>query len=100
MKPVNAPMLYRRGALCAALVVLAIVLPRFMPSQEGGLAAAAGAVLLFLALLLAAWIVALWMLAGTLAGFRELGPGARIVGILPAIVLGAGLLVLVVMLRY
>lgn len=86
--------IYRLCGASAVVVLLALTVPRFFPNQEGGLASAATAILVFLTLLTAAALVAIYLFIVTLRGYRQISTSARIAGIAPGVVL---VLVLVLM---
>lgn len=67
--------------------MLALTVPRFFPNQEGGLASAATAILVFLTLLTAAALIAIYLLIVTLRVYRQVSTSARIAGIAPGVVL-------------
>lgn len=90
---------YRLAAFCAALAALSIIVPRFVPSSEGFGAAGMG-ILVFLGMLAAAFVVSLYLAFLTLSEYGNLGTGARVAGLAPAIVLGVGLVALVGGLRF
>lgn len=92
--------IFRLAGLAALVTLAALIVPRFLPSGEGGLAAAATAVLVFLALLLAATIIAAMALVVSIRAYASLSWQARAAGIAPAVLLGVALLVIVVLLRY
>jgi hypothetical protein len=69
------------------VVLLALTVPRFFPNQEGGLASAATAILVFLTLLTAAALIAIYLLIVTLRVYRQVSTSARIAGIAPGVVL-------------
>ncbi len=92
--------IFRLAGLAALVTLAALIVPRFLPSGEGGLAAAATAVLVFLALLLAATIIAAMALVVAVRAYASLSWPARAAGIAPAVLLGVALLVIVVLLRY
>lgn len=100
MSRADDAVIFRWLGLCALLVLGAIVLPRFLPQTEGGFAAAASAVLLFLGLLFAAWGVALGLLVVAIRRWSRLGRAAQIAGIVPAVLLAIALFGLVGWLRY
>jgi hypothetical protein len=54
--------IYRDAVLCGVLLVLALILPRFVPNQEGGFASAANAILVLLGMLLAGGIYSVFLL--------------------------------------
>ena len=83
----------------AALGIAALLLPRFVPSSEGGLAAAATAVLVFFVLLGGAVAVALAGLAISLRAYATLSWPARAAGIGPALVFGTSLAWVILFLR-
>jgi hypothetical protein len=92
--------IYRLFAICALVTALAFIVPRFVPNQEGGLASAAHAVLVFLGMLLVAALLALHLLAVTIRAYRDLPWSARLAGIAPALILVAGLMLLLGALRF
>jgi hypothetical protein len=92
--------IYRLAAGCAVLAAISLVAPRFVRSSEGGFAAAATAILVFLGVLATAFVVSLHLLVLTIRHFRALSTGARVAGVAPAVVLGVGLTVLIGLLRY
>lgn len=92
--------IYRDAALCGVLLVLALILPRFVPNQEGGFASAANAVLVLLGMLLAGGIYSVFLLARTIRDFRAISTAARIAGIGPSVALVGGLAALVGFLSY
>jgi glycerol-3-phosphate acyltransferase PlsY len=92
--------IYRLSAICGIVTVLAFVVPRFVPSQEGGFAGAATAVLVFLALLLGAAILSVYLLVVTIQRFRDLALLPRLAGIGPSVVLVTALVLLFGLLKY
>lgn len=92
--------IYRLSGLCAFLGVLSLIVPRFAPNPEGGLAGAANAVLVLLAMLVITLICSLYLLARTLGAYRDLSFGSRIAGIAPSIVLTLVLTAFFGFLRY
>jgi len=92
--------IYLLTGISIATALAAIVLPRFVSSGEGGLAAAATAALVFLGLLAAAAAIAIAAMALTIRRYSSLSLPARVAGIVPAIVLGGALTWLVLYLRY
>ena len=90
---------YRLSAVSVAVALLALVVPRFVPGG-GGLGIAATAILVFLALLAAAALVAVFLVVLTLGSYRHLSTGARIAGIAPAVVLVLGLVAMFAFLRF
>ncbi|MGB5210077.1 MAG: hypothetical protein WBN31_14605 [Gammaproteobacteria bacterium] len=91
--------IYRLAVVCALLVALAFVLPRFLPAGEG-MAGAAVAVLAFLAILVVAGIVSVFLMFRTLRCYSDLPTAARIAGILPGVVLVISLISLIGWLRF
>ena len=91
---------YLLAASSLLTALAAVVVPRFVPSGEGGLAAAATATLAFLALIVVAMGEALVGLALTLRAYRSLTWPARAAGIVPAVLLGAVLAWVLLFLRY
>jgi hypothetical protein len=92
--------IYRLCALCAGATALAVFLPRVVPNQEGGLASAATAILLFLVLLAGAAGLSLYLLVVTVRTYRSIALSARLAGIGPSVLLVTALAVLFGMLRY
>lgn len=92
--------IYSLAGISAAMVVAAVILPRFLPLSEGGLAATATAVLVFLALLGGAVAVALAALAISIRAYASLSWTTRAAGILPAVIFGSALVWVVVYLRF
>jgi hypothetical protein len=92
--------IYRLSAICGLLTALAFVVPRFVPNQEGGLASAANAVLVFLGTLFVAAVVSLYLFVLTLGAFRDLPWPPRLAGMAPALILVGGLVLLLGALRF
>ena len=92
--------IYRLFGVCALLVVTSFIAPRFVPNTEGGFASGASAVLVLLLLLFVAFLVSLFLLAVTIRSFAQLSTKARVVGLVPSIVLVVGLAGLMIFLRY
>jgi hypothetical protein len=92
--------IYRLSAICGALVVLAFVVPRFVPNQEGGFASAATAILVFLGMLTVAAIFSLYLFFATIQEYRSLPFLPRLAGIAPGVMLVAALILLFGFLRY
>ena len=92
--------IYSLAGISAAMVLAAVILPRFVPSGEGGLAAAATAVLVFLALLGGAVAVALAALTISIRAYASLSWTARAAGILPVVMFGSALVWVIVYLRF
>jgi hypothetical protein len=92
--------IYVLAAICGLLTALAFVVPRFVPSSEGGFASAGTAILVFLGVLLVTTFVALHLLAVTIRAYREISLPARLSGIAPSVVLVAALAYLLTVLRY
>jgi hypothetical protein len=86
--------------MCGAVTALAFVVPRFVPTGEGGLASAATAVLVFLGVLLVALALAVHLLVVTIRAYRDLPLLTRVAGIGPGVVLVLALALLVGFLRY
>ena len=91
--------IYRTAGWCGILLLATVVVPRFVPPDEG-FASAATASLVFFAMLLFTTVVALYLLARTLREYRALSKTARVCGIAPALILLAGLVGLVLFLGY
>jgi hypothetical protein len=91
--------IYGLSIACAVLTALAVVMPFFVPDQEGGLAGAATAVLVLLGMLLGASIVSVYLLVVTLSAYRELPFLPRLAGIAPGVLLFSGLVALLIFLR-
>jgi hypothetical protein len=92
--------IYRLSAICGAGTLLAFLLPRLVPNQEGGFASAANAILVFLGTLFVAAILSVYLLVVTLGAYRELSWPSRVAGIGPSVVLVAALAFLLILLRY
>ena len=92
--------IYRLSAMCGLLTALALVVPRFVPNQEGGFASAATAILVLLAMLFATTLVSLYLLVTTIQAYREISLFPRLAGIGPAAVLVTALALLVGLLGY
>jgi len=92
--------IYRGAVLCGVLMIGAVTLPRFVPHGQGGFAAAANAAIVFLALAALGAIAGLLLLARTVRHFDRLGPTARVVGLMPAVVTIGGLVWLLGWLRF
>jgi hypothetical protein len=92
--------IYRDAALCGVFLAISLIVPRFVPNQEGGFASAASAVLVFLVILLGAGAFSLLLLVRTLKAYPMICVSARIAGIAPAVVLTAGLALLFSFLSY
>jgi hypothetical protein len=91
MSTASPARIYRLGAASIFAAGAAVVLPRFMPSGDGGLAAAASAALWFFVLAAIGVVLALVALVISIRHFASLPWPARMAGIVPAIVLGATL---------
>jgi hypothetical protein len=92
--------IYRLSAICGCLAALALVIPRFVPNQEGGFASAATAVLVFLGILFGAAVVSLYLLFLTLRVYRDISLLPRLAGLGPGVVLVTALALLFGFLRY
>lgn len=92
--------IYRVSAVCAFLATLSLIIPRFVSNPEGGFAAAAGAVLVLLAILLIAVLVSIYLAVITVRDYRNICPMARVFGIAPALLLSGLLVGLFVFLQY
>ena len=92
--------IYRDAALCVALLIVSVIVPRFVPNQEGGFAGAASTVLVFLVMLLGAAVFSLVLLIRTVKAFPMISAPARVAGIGPSVLLVAGLVLLLGFLRY
>lgn len=92
--------IYRLFTACALLVAASFIVPRFVSNPEGGFAAGASAVLVFLAMLAASLFLALYLAALTTGNRDSISKSARIAGIGPAVVLALTLLGLGVYLRF
>lgn len=92
--------IYRLSALCGGLTALALVIPRFVPSQEGGFASAATAILVFLAMLFATTLVSLYLRVLTIRVYRDISFLPRLAGLGPGVVLVTALALLLGFLRY
>ena len=91
---------YRWSAVCGLITLLSFVLPRFIPNAEGGFAAGANAVLVMLMMLLLAFLCSIYAALITVKHYRLLPVGAKLAGLAPALLLGAGLAGLFVFLRF
>jgi hypothetical protein len=91
--------IYRLAAVCVALVLASVVLPRLMSFGEG-LTAAANAILVFLAVLLIAAGASVYLLFLTLPQYRSLPVRARIAGVGPSVLIVGGLAWSILFLRY
>lgn len=86
--------------MCGVFTALALVIPRLVPNQEGGLASAATAVVVFLGMLFGAAISSLDLLLVTIQAYREISFLPRLAGIGPSLVLVTTLVLLLGFLRY
>lgn len=91
--------IYHLAGWCGILLLATVVVPRFVPADEG-FAAGATASLVFIAMLLVTTVAALYLLARTLRVYGALSVMARICGIAPALVLSSGLIALLLYLGY
>jgi glycerol-3-phosphate acyltransferase PlsY len=82
------------------LALAAIVVPRFISSDEGGLAAAETGVLIFLVFLVAGFIVATAAMVIAIRAYSSLSWLTRAAGIGPSVVLGGAIFLVVYYLRY
>jgi hypothetical protein len=92
--------IYRLAALCGVLTVLAVVVPRFVPSRGGGFEATAIAVLVFLGMLFVTTLVSLYLLVITVNAYRGLSLFPRLAGLGPGVVLVTALVLLIAFLRF
>ena len=92
--------IYGLCALCAGATALSVVVPRFVPNTEGGLASAATAILAFLCLLGGATGLSVYLLVFTLRAYRSIALLPRLAGIGPSVLLLAVLAMIFGMLRY
>ena len=92
--------IYRLSAVCGCLTALALVIPRFVPNQEGGFASAATAILVFLGMLCGAALVSLYLLVVTIQVYRDISVLPRLAGLGPSVVLVTALALLLGLLRY
>jgi len=92
--------IYRLSALCGLLAAASFVVPRFVASPEGGLAAGTSAVMVFFAMLLATAIFSLYPLAVTVRCYKHISPAARVAGLAPSCILAIALLSLLLILAY
>jgi hypothetical protein len=92
--------IYRLAATCGLLAALALVVPRFVPNQEGGFASAATAILVFLGILSGAAIASLYLLFVTVQVYREISLVPRLAGIGPSVILITTLALLLGFLSY
>lgn len=75
--------IYRLSVIAFVFLVSSIVAPRFLRGSEGGLAAAASAVLTFLVCLAVASLVSMVLFAKTLRMRRSISLGAQMAGYTP-----------------
>ena len=80
--------------------MLALVIPRFVPNQEGGFASAATAVLVLLGMLFAAAVISLYLLSVTIRAYREISFLPKLAGLGPSVALVTAVALLLVFLRY
>ena len=92
--------IYRLAGVCAVLAVASLLIPRFVPNPEGGFASATSAILTLLVLLGFTLVFSLYLLSVTVQQYRDLSTSARLAGLAPSALLGAGLLWLIVFLGY
>ena len=92
--------IYRLSAVCGVFTALSLIIPRFVSNPEGGFAAGATAVLVFLAMLLLATLVSIYLVAITLKAYQNIQIPAKIAGIAPALLLSSSLFGLIVFLRF
>ena len=92
--------IYRLCSMCGLIAATAFIVPRFVPSQEGGFAAAANAILVLLGLLGVAAILSLYLLLVTIRAYREMSFLPRVAGIGPCVTLVTALILLFGFLSY
>lgn len=92
--------IYALATACVVLTGLALVVPRFVPNQEGGLASAATAVMAFLAILVLATGLSVYLLVVTIRAYSALPWTARLAGIMPGAALVTALVILIGALRF
>jgi hypothetical protein len=92
--------IYGLSAICGVVAVLAVIIPRFVPNQEGGFASAATAILVFLGLLFGAAVLSLYLLLVTIQVYREISILPKFAGIGPSVVLVTAVALLLGFLRY
>ena len=92
--------IYRLATLCAVLVALSFIVPRFFGTGGGSYGAAGSAFLVFLGMLAAALLLSVYLLLLTVSSYRHLSIGARVAGLTPAIVIGGGLVAMIWGTRY
>lgn len=90
---------HRLAAVSVVLAALSLVVPRFVPANEG-FASAANATLVFLLLLGVATLVAGFLLLLTIRHYKALTISGRVTGIAPAVVMGGGMVALLLWLGY
>lgn len=100
MSPTPEQRIYRLCAICAAVAALAFVIPRFVPTMEGGFASAGIGILVFLGVLLVAAALSLQLLLVTIQSYRQISFLPRLAGIGPSVVLVTALAMLLGFLRY
>lgn len=87
-------------AACGGVTALALIVPRFVPNQDGGFASAATTVLIFMGLLIVATLLSVYLLVVTIRGSREISFVPRLAGIAPSVLLVSILVLYFVVLRY
>ena len=90
---IKSTTVYRLAMLCLVVSALAVIVPRFVPHDEG-FASAATATLIFLGMLGVAALVAIFLAILTVRHYAALPSTARIAGLSPAVVISAALAML------
>jgi len=83
--------IYRLFVVCTFLAAASLIVPRFVANPEGGVAAAASAIVTLLSMLGATFLVSLYLLAVTVRNYSNLSTATKIAGIGPSVVLAATL---------
>ena len=86
--------------MCGLFAALAFIVPRFVPSREGGFQGAGTAVLVFLGMLFGVAGLSIHLLLVTLKDHRDISLLPKLAGIGPSVVALAALVWLLGFLRY
>ncbi len=92
--------IYRLSGVCVLLAAMSFVVPRFVPTTEGGFASGAMAVLILLITLGIAVLFSLYLLSVTVRQYRRLSILARVAGLVPCLLFSMILFGLIVFVRY
>ena len=84
--------IYRLSIICAFLVAVSFIVPRYVSNPEGGFAAGASAILVLFVMLGVTLLLSFVLLGITVQRYRSLSMTVRIAGICPSVVLAATLL--------